>query len=85
MRFSTFMGELLSGARRDEQGNYLLRDPCMTDSAGVRLNVEELALFSAIDLLASAGLRSPFDPECLKEIAVKAKDYLDNFDLTGIE
>ena len=37
------------------------------------------------DLLASAGLRSPFDPECLKEIAVKAKDYLDNFDLTGIE
>jgi hypothetical protein len=37
------------------------------------------------DLLASAGLRSPFDPACLKEIAVKAKDYLDNFDLTGIE
>ena len=37
------------------------------------------------DLLATAGLRSPFDPECLKEIAVKAKDYLDNFDLTGIE
>ena len=37
------------------------------------------------DLLASAGLRSPFDPECLKEIAVKAKDYLDIFDLTGIE
>ena len=37
------------------------------------------------DLLAAAGLRSPFDPECLKEIAVKAKAYLDNFDLTGIE
>lgn len=37
------------------------------------------------DLLATAGLRSPFDPECLKEIAVKAKDYLDKFDLTGIE
>lgn len=55
MRFSTFMGELFSTARRDSQGNYLLRDPCMTDSAGVRLNVEELALFSAIDLLASAG------------------------------
>ena len=37
------------------------------------------------DLLATAGLRSPFDPECLKEIAAKAKDYLDKFDLTGIE
>ena len=37
------------------------------------------------DLLAAAGLRSPFDPACLKEIAVKAKEYLDNFDLTGIE
>jgi M3 family oligoendopeptidase len=37
------------------------------------------------DLLSSAGLRSPFDPECLKEIAAKAKAYLDNFDLTGIE
>lgn len=55
MRFSTFMGELFSMARRDSQGNYLLRDPCVTDSAGNRLDVEELALFSVIDLLASAG------------------------------
>ncbi len=55
MRFSTFLGELFSTARRDDQGNYLLRDPCVMDSAGNRLNVEELALFSAIDLLASAG------------------------------
>ena len=37
------------------------------------------------DLLAHSGLRSPFDPECLKDIAAKAKDYLDNFDLTGME
>ena len=37
------------------------------------------------DLLAEAGLRSPFDPECLKEIAVEAKAFLDNFDLTEIE
>ena len=35
-------------------------------------------------LLADAGLRSPFDPECLKEIAQEAKDFLDTFDLTGI-
>lgn len=55
MKFSTFMGELFSMARRDSQGNYLLRDPCVTDSAGNRLDVEELALFSVIDLLASAG------------------------------
>lgn len=55
MKFSTFMGELFSTARRDSQGNYLLRDPCVTDSVGNRLNVEELVLFSAIDLLASAG------------------------------
>ena len=55
MKFSSFMAELFSTARRDEKGNYLLRDPCLTDSTGVRLNVEELVLFSAIDLLASAG------------------------------
>ncbi|MBE6951059.1 MAG: M3 family oligoendopeptidase [Ruminococcaceae bacterium] len=37
------------------------------------------------DLLEKAGLESPFDPECLKNIAIKAKEFLDNFDLTGIE
>ena len=37
------------------------------------------------DLLDKAGLRSPFDPECLKEIAAEAKEFLDTFDLTGIE
>ena len=34
------------------------------------------------DLLDKAGLQSPFDPECLKNIADKAKAFLDNFDLT---
>ena len=37
------------------------------------------------DLLAEAGLESPFDPNCLKNIAVKVKEFLDSFDLTGIE
>ena len=37
------------------------------------------------DLLASAGLQSPFDPECLKNIAGSVKDFLDAFDLTQIE
>ena len=37
------------------------------------------------DLLDKAGLRSPFDPECLKELAAEAKEFLDTFDLTGIE
>ena len=37
------------------------------------------------DLLAEAGLESPFDPECLKNIAAKVKDYLDKFDLSEIE
>ena len=37
------------------------------------------------DLLASAGLRSPFDPECLKHIAGKVKEYLDTFDMEEID
>ena len=37
------------------------------------------------DLLASAGLRSPFDPECLKSIAGKVKAYLDTFDMAEID
>ena len=30
------------------------------------------------ELLAEAGLRSPFDPECLKDVARKVKAYLDS-------
>ena len=37
------------------------------------------------DLLASAGLRSPFDPECLKQVAAKVKAYLDGVDMTEID
>lgn len=37
------------------------------------------------DLLREAGLKSPFDPDCLQNIAVKAKEFLENYDLTGIE
>ena len=37
------------------------------------------------DLLKEAGLPSPFDPECLKNICAKAQQFLNNYDLSGIE
>lgn len=37
------------------------------------------------DLLKEAGLESPFDPECLKNISAKATAFLDTFDLAGME
>jgi oligoendopeptidase F len=37
------------------------------------------------DLLAEAGLRSPFDPESLRSIAKSVKAYLDTFDMTEID
>ena len=37
------------------------------------------------DLLAQAGLRSPFDAESLKDIAGKVKTYLDGFDMEKID
>jgi M3 family oligoendopeptidase len=37
------------------------------------------------DLLKTAGLDSPFDGSCLCSIAKKVKDYLDSFDLSGLE
>ena len=37
------------------------------------------------DLLKEAGLASPFAPECLKNICARAAEFLDNYDLTGIE
>lgn len=54
MRFSNFLSDLLDFGKRDEQGNILLTGGALLDS-GTRLNVEELALFSVIDLIASAG------------------------------
>ena len=37
------------------------------------------------DLLAEAGLRSPFDADSLKDVARKVKEYLDSFDLEAID
>ncbi|MBE5775048.1 MAG: M3 family oligoendopeptidase [Clostridiales bacterium] len=37
------------------------------------------------DLLKEAGLDSPFDEKCLKDICAEAEKFLDEYDLTGIE
>ncbi len=37
------------------------------------------------DLLAHAGLESPFDESCLRKVCEKASKYLESFDLTKIE
>ena len=37
------------------------------------------------ELLENAGLKSPFDEECLREVCETASAWLDGFDLTGIE
>ena len=37
------------------------------------------------DLLKNAGLDSPFEEATLKRVCEKAQEYLDDFDLTGIE
>ena len=37
------------------------------------------------DLLKNAGLESPFDEGCLLKVCRKASEYLDNYDLSGIE
>ena len=37
------------------------------------------------DLLKEAGLESPFEPDCLKNICAKAQEFLNNYDLSGIE
>lgn len=37
------------------------------------------------DLLKNADLKSPFEEETLKEVCKKAKDFLTNFDMTGIK
>ncbi len=38
-----------------------------------------------VELIKNAGLHSPFDEECLKNIGETAKEWLDSFDLKGIE
>ena len=37
------------------------------------------------DLLINAGLKTPFDEECLKEVCETATRWLEDFDLAGIE
>lgn len=54
MRFADFLSDLLDFGKRDSQGNILIPGG-VSASAENRLNVEELALFSVIDLIASAG------------------------------
>ena len=36
-------------------------------------------------LLSGAGLESPFDEACLKKVCLAAKEWLDDFDMSGIE
>ena len=38
-----------------------------------------------VDLLKNAGLTTPFDEACLKEVCETARTWLANFDMTGIE
>ncbi len=37
------------------------------------------------ELLANAGLESPFDEACLRGVCAQAKQWLENYDLSGIE
>lgn len=54
MRFTEFLSDLLDFAKRDENGNIVLPGG-VSESADTKLDVEELALFSVIDLIASAA------------------------------
>ena len=38
-----------------------------------------------VDILKHAGLRTPFDEGCLKDVCEAAKKWLESYDLTGIE
>ena len=40
---------------------------------------------SFVELLRHAGLKTPFDEECLRSVCAAAREWLDGFDLTGIE
>ena len=54
MKVSEFMSDFFSRAQTDEKGNFVVNSP-PNISAGVRLNIEELALFSVIDLISSVA------------------------------
>lgn len=55
MRFSNFLADFLDATPRDGSGNIPLTGQLTAGSAGAKLNIEELALFSVIDLLSSVG------------------------------
>lgn len=54
MKIADFLANLLDFGKRDEKGNILLSMDGSTDAAR-RLDVEELAIFSTIDLVASVA------------------------------
>ena len=41
--------------------------------------------YGVYEMLKNAGLVTPFDEACLKEVCETATEWLQNFDLTGIE
>lgn len=54
MRFADYLAELLDFGQRDGDGNITL-DKGLSTAAKARLDVEEIALFSTIDLIASTA------------------------------
>ena len=54
MRFTDFLADLLDYGERDANGNIVVKTG-LTGSAVSRLNIEEIALFSVIDLVASTA------------------------------
>lgn len=54
MRFTDFLADLLDYGERDKNGNIVVKTG-LTGSAASRLNIEEIALFSVIDLVASTA------------------------------
>lgn len=54
MRISDFLANLLDFGERDKSGNLVL-SKTLADTAKNRLNIEELALFSTVDLVASTA------------------------------
>ena len=54
MRFSDFLADLLDFGERDASGNIVMNKG-LTRTAAARLNIEEIALFSVIDMVASTA------------------------------
>lgn len=54
MRFTDFLADLVDFGERDKDGNIVMKTG-LSGTAASRLNVEEIALFSVIDLIASTA------------------------------